>query len=617
MRRFSPLFLLALPLPLLLLGCPDDGVVDDDDDTTGPSEDCEDADGDGYRDGPDCPTDELLDCNDADAKLNWDDEDNDGTSTCGQDCDDDDPTVFPDNAELCDGLDNDCDELIDEDFENDGDGYYDGNAEGCDEVYDADNLDCDDADPEIYPGADEECDGEDNDCDGVADEDFDVDGDGWTTCGGDCLDGDAAINPDATEVCDNLDNNCDGTVDDGFDADGDGWTTCGGDCDDGDASIYVGAPELCDGLDNDCDSFIDEDFDLDGDGVVYGPNGECDSFLAPDDQDCDDSDPNHYPGAPELCDGLDNDCDGEVDEGAMDDDDGDGFSECDGDCDDGDANIGPGATELCDGIDNNCDGTVDEGYDLDGDGWTECGGDCDDTDATVYPAATELPDGQDNDCDGAVDETNYCNTWDPIEAIGAEKVYDVTYPMFGSGTETVTIEQQTTYNGADAYQIHGSTDFGLDFDYYAWCDPADGAVWKLGMEATVSGMSIEEIEDPARRLVRAADEVGVITSWTENFTVGYYLYLDYDFETEADFTDLGLETITVAGTTYDALHIHVDYLMVDIGMGYVGDVSGTQDMWFVEDIGIVRFWYTLNNSMLTGGIEETLFTKEMVSVTMP
>ena len=617
MSRTFMLFALLVPAMLFMLGCPDEETGDDDDTTSGQPEDCEDADGDGYRDGTDCPADELLDCNDEDNKLNWDDEDGDGSTTCGGDCDDADPSVFPDNPELCDGLDNDCDELIDEDFEDDGDGYFDEAGEGCDEVYDPDTLDCDDADPNVNPGALEECDGADNDCDGNVDEDYDVDGDGWTSCGGDCSDGDASVNPDATEECDHLDNNCDGNTDEGFDSDGDGVTTCAGDCDDNNAAVYVGAPELCDGLDNDCDGYVDEDYDLDGDGVVYGANGECDSLLDPADQDCDDSDPDHYPGAPELCDGLDNDCDGEVDEGANDDDDGDGYSECDGDCDDTDAAINPDAAETCDGVDENCDGVIDDGFDVDGDGWTSCNGDCDDSDATTYPGAMELPDGLDNDCDGQVDEANYCNPWEPVEAIGAEKVFDVTFPMLGSGTETLTIAEQTTYEGQDAYRIDGATDFGLAVDYYVWCDPADGAVMKLGMEASYSGTAITEVEDPARTLVRTASEVGVITSWSESFVVGYNMMMDYPFDTEADYYDLGMESITVSGTTYDALHIHVDYLMVDTGMGYVGDISGSQDMWFVEDIGIVRFWYTWNNDLITGGVEETMFTKEMVSVTMP
>jgi hypothetical protein len=104
---------------------------------------------------------------------------------------------------------------------------------------------------------DEECDFMDNDCDGLTDEDFDADGDGWTTCGGDCDDDDPNTYPGAEELCDGKDNDCDGDIDEGFDQDGDGFRTCDGDCDDEDDTVYPGAPELCDGKDNDCDGEID------------------------------------------------------------------------------------------------------------------------------------------------------------------------------------------------------------------------------------------------------------------------------------------------------------------------------------------------------------------------
>ena len=110
--------------------------------------------------------------------------------------------------------------------------------------------------------------------------------------------------------------------------------------------------------------------------------------------------------------------------------DGDGYASH-VDCDDTDDAVYPGATELCDGIDNDCNKYVDDGLmqdyyaDADGDGWgnvalisTDCQvpagytdnpGDCDDTDDTVYPGTTEVCDGVDNDCDGSIDE--YVQTW--------------------------------------------------------------------------------------------------------------------------------------------------------------------------------------------------------------
>jgi len=156
------------------------------------------------------------------------------------------------------------------------------------------------------------------------------------------------------------------------DIDGDGWTVAQGDCDDRDRDVFPGAVETCNGLDDNCNGVVDETFpDTDGDGTA----------------DCRDS---------EDCDGLDNDGDGLIDEDFADAD-GDGVVDC--------LN-----SEICDGLDNDGDGEIDEGFDLDGDGFTSCGSattpaDCDDTDPTVHPDSVEV-DGnlRDDDCDGLVDD---------------------------------------------------------------------------------------------------------------------------------------------------------------------------------------------------------------------
>ena len=309
------------------------------------------------------------------------------------DCYDDDAAVSTSGTESADGVDQDCDGTVDE-----GTTWYDDDGDGVTE----DGGDCDDTAGDVSPMGTETCDGEDDDCDGVTDEDTecsDDDGDGTTETEGDCNDGDAAVSPTTAEIASNgVDDDCNGAVDGGvYDPDGDGYTAGGGDCDDADATSYPGANELPDGADNDCDNAIDEGTtaaDDDGDGFSEEAG------------DCNDADAATNPDATETVNGLDDDCDGTVDEGSeRTDDDGDGFSEEAGDCDDADAATAPGATESENAEDDDCDGTIDEGtpgFDDDGDGYTT--DDCDDADGWTNPGRADLCDGVDNNCDGKVDE---------------------------------------------------------------------------------------------------------------------------------------------------------------------------------------------------------------------
>ncbi len=175
----------------------------------------------------------------------------------------------------------------------------------------ADATDCDDAEGTIHPDADEVCDGIDNDCDGTIDEDDASDATVWYAD----LDADGHPGDVSTTIA------CAAPLGHGADAT---------DCDDHDYDIHPDADEVCDGIDNDCDGTTDEDdatdastwyADSDSDG--YGDSASAtegcsapDGYVA-DATDCDDAESTIHPGAPETCDGTDNDCDEAVDEDLM------------------------------------------------------------------------------------------------------------------------------------------------------------------------------------------------------------------------------------------------------------------------------------------------------------
>jgi hypothetical protein len=201
------------------------------------------------------------------------------------------------------------------------------------------------------------------------------------------------------------------------DADNDGYTTCEGDCNDSNSSIFPGAPEVCDGMDNDCDGLVDE-------GVLCSlPNAttacqsgsctiitcltgfaNCDGITANGCETALGNDNSNCGACGIVCPAGMICSNGQCIIQSCPDADNDGFTTCDGDCDDQNAAINPGEAEICDGIDNNCNGQVDEGFDADGDGYTSCGGDCNDQNAAIHPDAVEFCDGVDNNCNGQIDE---------------------------------------------------------------------------------------------------------------------------------------------------------------------------------------------------------------------
>ena len=335
------------------------------------------------------------------------DNDNDGFMN-DVDCDDQNPFAYPNAPEICDGADNDCDEQVDEGvrntywFDADDDGYGDPSVStaACTPPtgYVANDIDCDDTDPAEHPLAPELCDGLDNDCDDVVPiDELDLDEDDFPTCAGDCDDGNGSVHPGAPEICDGRDTNCDNVLPAGeMDLDLDGWMICAGDCDDDNRNTHPTATELCDGLDNNCDHVvpsIEIDGDEDGASQCQGDCDEINPALNISDMDddgmtscagdCDDSDPTTYAGALELCDGLDNNCDGVVPADETTDVDMDDFPVCI-DCDDTAATTHFGAPELCNRVDDDCDGEI-QPVEIDGDGdlLSPCEGDCNDSNPSV------------------------------------------------------------------------------------------------------------------------------------------------------------------------------------------------------------------------------------------
>ena len=538
----------------------------------------------------------------------------------GEDCDDAEPAIHPGAPEQCNGVDDDCDDEIDEGVllelhpDADGDGHGDAGAVvlACAAGPDAleDGTDCDDSDAAVHPGAAERCNAVDDDCDGEVDESVtstwyaDADGDGHGDAGapvddcdppeghaptaGDCDDGRGDVHPDAEEVCDGADNDCDGQTDEGvtttfyWDADADGHGTpdrtteacdtppgyadTADDCDDADASVNPRQSESCNGVDDDCDGDTDEPdavdasrwyADADADG--FGDPDDSTVACAPpaahvaDDTDCDDGAAAVHPGATELCNSIDDDCDGDIDDADPDvsdptawfaDTDGDGFGDPDAsttaclqpsahladdtDCDDTDAAIHPAASEICDDLDNDCDGDIDDDdssldastgttwyADDDGDGYGDpdaavqtCDApsghvaddtDCDDTDATDTDA-----DGIQDCADDDIDGDGLRNAWDADP-------YDDTVtraPTGGLGTDgdlvvsgSMTLSEWTLLDGGGAIadetlDVDDGTVFAADDEILILVQQgSDAGAWQTAFVTAVVGDRLD-IEPP-------------------------------------------------------------------------------------------------------------------------
>lgn len=399
-------------------------------------------------------------------------------------------------TELCDNVDNDCNGVVDDGKNADSTAFDLGKP--CDGE-DTDKCkkgtwtctankmgsECVNESVSLV----EACDGDDNDCDGVVDDKWpEVAGGKVTACDGDdsdkCANGAYMCNNDGlnsvicvesgknvAEVCNGKDDTCDGAIDEGCDDDGDLYcdknmsvlkgaacsksvpatdssSKAGDDCDDNAKAVNPGASEVCNSVDDQCNGTVDEGFSL-GESCVSGNNdgvckttGKFATCAADGSAAVCDAKKDLTKVATEVCDNLDNDCDGTVDEGCDDDGDlycdssmsvlkgancskstppADNSSKAGDDCDDSAKAVNPGATEICNGLDDQCDTAVDEGCDDDADGFCDKNmafasgascklggansdvGDCNDALKAVNPGATETCNGVDDECDGKID----------------------------------------------------------------------------------------------------------------------------------------------------------------------------------------------------------------------
>ncbi len=376
------------------------------------------------------------------------------------------------------------------------------------------NADCDDDNDDVYPMATETCNGIDDDCEGGIDEalttytwyaDSDVDTygnasvstsscsapSGYVSDSTDCNDASASVHPGASETCNSVDDDCDGSIDEGVtttyyaDADGDtygnllvtaaacsapsGYVSHDSDCDDTDAAINPLAVEVCDLVDNDCDFVVDDGvmstFYVDSDGDTYGStaSGAATGCSAPA-----------------------------------------GYVASSTDCNDSDAAISPGATEVCDSVDNDCDSSTDEGVlttwyrDGDSDGYggstsfASCTApasfvatstDCLDTNGAVHPGATEVAGNSlDDDCDGTIDNTTCVSTIEIINDMGdADYISAVV-----SSDSSMTGDWWDNTTGISLVTGVTTTEYSLG-GYYREYDSAFSLCFTAGVTVVLSG----------------------------------------------------------------------------------------------------------------------------------
>jgi hypothetical protein len=375
-----------------------------------------------------------------------------------------------------------------------------------------------------------------------------------------------------------------------------------GDCDDNDKNIN---PNTVWFRDEDKDGYYPEGF------TAVSCTAPAGYVLSAKSGDCNDNDPNVNPGKTEICDGKDNNCNNQIDEGVLlvfyKDSDKDGYTDgttkvsCEkpsdeyvssatsGDCNDNDPTINPGKTEICDNKDNNCNGQIDEGFNVgqscsvgvgecartgqyvckaDGTG-TECN-------ATPGTPTAEICDGKDNNCNGQIDEGNVCGF---AKTIGSLLVYsDRAYSIIQSSDGGYVV---AGYTGG------GFGAGGYDF-YVVKLDSSGNVQWTK----TIGG----SYDDGANSIIQSSDGGYVVAGWTESFGAGYYPDI---YVVKLDSSGNVIWSKTIGGSYEDYAYSIIQSSDGGyVAVGYTGSFGAGGDIYVVklDSLGNVQWTKTIGGS---------------------
>jgi hypothetical protein len=539
------------------------------------------------------------------------------------------------SAEVCDGLDNNCDNSVDETFPTLNQACDGADSDLCENgtytcMADGTNVECVN---ESIVDITETCDGSDEDCDGSIDEDFptlgnacdgndsDLCENGTFTCRADGSDVECVNEAivDITETCDGSDEDCDGSIDEDFPllgtvcdgADSDlcpnGTYTCTADGSGVECvnESIVDITETCDGSDEDCDGSIDEDFPLLGTPCDGADSDQCTNgtYTCTADGSGVECVNESIVDITEVCNGVDDDCDGPIDED---------FPTLGDICDGADSDLCENGTltctadgltvecvnesivditETCDGSDEDCDGSIDENF-------PSLGNACDGADSDLCENGTytctadgagvecvnesivditETCDGSDEDCDGSIDE-DFPLLGTACDGADSDLCANGTYTCTADGSTVECVNESIVdivdiCNGAD-----DDCDGSIDEDFPTLgdiCDGLDSDLCENGtLTCTADGSGVECINESV------VDIIDICNSADDDCDGS----IDEDFPTlgdvcdgaDSDLCENGTLTCTVDGLGVECVNETIEDI-IDTCNGLDDDCDGLTD----------------------------------------